>query len=388
MNSKVVITGMGIVSRLGENFPEVIANLNEDRGNQSLSGGAVYEDFDHVKHLGKKNTRNLNRCTKMMLAAGKLALEDAGIAIHPEYEEDIGVILASNYGVDANLREMERILCADGVVGINPGTSYYASINGVTSQMSVRMKAKAFNITMPSGWSSGIDAVSFAKNLITTGSAGAVMVCGAEEAPKELIDDFNRQGLLAEDSAASRPFRSESQGMILGDGAAVIILEGLERALSRNANIFAEVGECGLTYYHEPGAMPAKYIKEALEKLIKRSGANPKDIDLIMSSANGSVLDIAELRAYSELFNGDVSVFNVKSFFGECFGFTSILQVAFGAYLLRRNDIKRGASLTSIESGSFDLYEERFDRPFSNALINSVGLDGNACALLLKPFKS
>ena len=378
---------MGIVSRLGESFSEVITNLKNYSENQSaLSDNARYEDFDPVRHLGKKNIRNLNRCTKMFLAAGKLALEDAGITIDQGCEENIGVILASNYGVDTNLREMERALYKDGVVGISPTSAYVVSLNGVTSQMSIRKKAKAFNITTSSGWSSGIDAVLFAKNLIATGRANVVMVGGAEDVPKELTDNFNRQGLLAEDNAASRPFQPESQGMILGDGAAVIILEDSEHAISRNARIFAEVGGSSLTYYHEPDIMPAKYIKDVLNKFITKNGLELNDVDLIMSSANGSVLDIAELNAYVDLFNTDVSIFNVKSFFGECFGFTNILQAAFGAYLLQYNDIKPVVSLESLKNNSFDFCEKWINMPFSNVLINSVGLDGNAGALLLQRF--
>ena len=381
MSPKIVITGMGIISRLGENFSEVMAKLkNDSEIRSSLSDNVCCEDFDPIKHLGKKKLRNLNRCTKMLLAAGKLALNDAGIIINQECEENTGVVLASNYGVDANVREMEEILYKEGVVGINPASAYIVSLNGVTSQMSIHMKAKAFNITT----SSGTDAISFAKNLITTRRANVVMVGGAEDVSKKLMGDFYRQGLLAASNAASQPFRPESQGMILGDGAAVIILEESEHALLRNANVYAEVGECGLTYYPDPGVMSAGFIADAIKKIIVKSGLELNDIGLIMSSANGSALDMAELNAYTGLFDADALVFNVKSFFGECFGFTNILQVAFGAYLIRQNDTKPVVNLGSIKNNRFDFCEKRFGEPFSNALINNVGLDGTAGVLLLK----
>jgi hypothetical protein len=119
-------------------------------------------------------------------------------------------------------------------------------------------------------------------------------------------------------------------------------------------------------------------------KLIKKGEIEPNDVGLIMSSANGSILDIAELNAYSELFNGDISIFNVKSFFGECFGFSNILQVAFGARFLQCSDIKYSMNLASIEKKLLDTYENDFSRPLSNVLISGIGLDGNAGALLLK----
>lgn len=397
--NRAVITGIGIVSALGDSIPEVLNHIGEgksafkkiasDNMDLSCQYTGCYDNFEAAPYLGKKGIRHLNRCTRMTLAAAGLALKDGAHTINPQNEEDVGVILATNFGVESNLREMERIIFSEGADGLSPLTSVFSSINAVAGQVSIRMKPKAFNITVPAGFTSGINGLILAKNLISSGRAGMVMVGGAEELPMDLLKEYDRHNILAKSPSEVIPFSSQPRGILLGDGAVVILVEDLEHALARGANIYAEIGE-GILAFHpeECNEDHEKSVRKNLEDFLAKNMERSEKVDLIMSSANGSYLDKVERNIFIHTFMENTLIFNLKTWFGEGFSFTNLLQVGLGASVMGLDKLPGTFLLKGLKGELVDRGDEWNETlgGVNNVLISSCGLDGTYGSILLKKY--
>lgn len=397
MTKRVVITGIGIISSLGESLPEVLQHMTgglsafeeiaEKYDNLSCRYTGCYESFDVTPYMGKKGIRQLNRCTRMLLAATGLALKDGLYSINDDNAEAVGVILATNFGVEANLRDMERIIFTEGADSLSPLTSFYSSINAVASQISIRMKAKAFNITIPAGFTSGIDSILLAKNLISSGRSRAVLVGGAEEIPMDLLKEYDQNGILAGFPSEMLPFSLRSKGMILGDGAVVLLLEDLEYALARGADIYAEVGEGFIAFSPEKfGGGSEVFVRNDLDNFLVKNVGSSGMVDLIMSSANGSKVDGIEGDIYTKLFSPETLIATIKNQFGEGFSFTNLLQVGLGASALKVHEFPGTLVLSQLrgEAGKQSNRKNKQLAGIQTVLVNSIGLDGTYGSVVLK----
>lgn len=401
MANRAVITGIGIVSALGDNIPDILNHLGEGRSAfKKITGDAselscqytgCYDNFDATPYLGAKGLRHLNRCTRMTLAAAGLALKDGDFSITPQNEEEVGVILATNLGVDDYIREMERVVFTEGADALSPMMSPYCSINAIAGQISIRMKPKAFNITVPAGFSAGISGLILAKNLISAGKAEIVMVGGAEEIPKDVMKEYDRHCMLAQSPAEMIPLSSSSQGILLGDGAAVLLVEELEHALARGANIYAEIGEGFLAFHPEEGSEGfEKSLRENVADILAKNMETPEDVDLIMSSANGSSLDMIERNVLTHMFGENTVLFNLKTWFGEGFSFTNQLQVGLGAAAFGLHTLPGALRLERLKSEPFN--PERISSApvdgVNTILVTSCGLDDTYGSVVLKKYNS
>jgi 3-oxoacyl-(acyl-carrier-protein) synthase len=399
MANRVVITGIGIISALSDSVYEILNHIGEGKSafmkmdgkdlDLSCQYTGCYNTFDAVPYLGKKGLRYLNRCTRMTLAAAGLALKDGNFTIEPENEEEVGVILATNLGVDGFIRDMERIVFTEGADFLSPLVSPFCSINAIAGQVSIRMKPKAFNITVPSGFTSGINSILMAKNLISSGKARVVMVGGAEELSLEVIKEYDQHNILAKSPEEMIPFSSKSGGILLGDGAVFILVEDLTHALARDANIYAEIESGFLAFSPEDSSKDRENsFRKNLESFLHKNKIKPEDINLIMSSANGSYMDQIEQNVFIQTFLDDTFLINLKTWFGEGFSFTNQLQAGLGAAAIRQNKLSGNFPLKQLK-GEF-VYQKNelkeLQQEISTVLVNSCGLDGTYGSLLLKKY--
>jgi 3-oxoacyl-[acyl-carrier-protein] synthase II len=399
MANRAVITGIGIISALGDHIPEICNRIaagktafKETAVNTDLSRRytGCYDDFTAAPYLGTKGLRHLNRCTRMTLAAAGLALADGGFSITPQNEEEVGVILATNLGVDGHIREMERILFTEGADALSPLSSPFCSINAIAGQVSIRLKPKAFNITVPAGFTSAINGLILARNLIASGRAAMVMAGGAEELPDDLINEYDRHHMLAESPAAMIPFSSRSRGILLGDGAAFLLVEDMERALARGASIYAEVGPGFLAFHPETGdADRERAVGENLRGFFEKNRERPGNVDVIMTSANGASWDQIERKVLLNTFREETRLFNLKTWFGEGFAFTNQLQIGFGAALPRLTELPGAFPLKQLQGEPADRQGGEGNFPadgVNTVLVNSCGPDGTYGSVLLKKY--
>ena len=348
MDKRIVITGIGVLSSVGtgkdafwQNLVDGVSGMKPvslfDTSTLRCSHAGEIPDFDPKEILGKKGLRNLDRTTLLSLSASKLALDDAGIE-HPISEEttdNVGVSLGSTMGSVWSISEFDKTALREGPRAVNPAHFPNTVINSPASHISIKFNIKGFNSTIATGFCSGLDAIYYAINMMTLYDYHTVLAGGVEELCEQTYKGFHKIGHLAGSREGKQeincPFDKRRNGIMFGEGAAIFVLETLDRALSRSAEIYGEISGYGTCFdpaskniYNPKAEGAAESIKLALED----AGVMPEDIDYISASANSTLdCDVMETRAVKAVFgkkNEKVPVSGIKSMTGESFSVGAI----------------------------------------------------------------
>jgi len=404
---RVVITGLGVLASSGigkEAFWESLKNgtsgikpitlFDVSKTRCKLAG--EISDFKPADYLGPKGLRNLDRVTKLALVAAKLSIDDSGIQITGEDGVNFGVALGATLGSVWSISEFDKVALRDGPRGVNPAHFPNTVINSPASQISIKFNIKGFNTTISSGFSSSLDAIGYAIDFIRLGRVSTVLAGGVEELCLQTFLGFYKIGHLAGSRIGKKeincPYDKRRNGIVLGEGAAILMLEELEHAKSRSARIYGEVLGYGTTFdlkskniYNPKGAGAAEAIMETLDD----AGASVKDIDYISSTANSTLdCDVMETRAIKRVFGKQaykIPMSTVKSVIGECFSASGALGAAASILTLREKLIP--------PTINFKVRDERCDLNYvvseykkckvRNVLINSSTPTGVNSSLML-----
>ncbi len=322
MAKKIVITGIGIISPIGigrENYFEALSQGRTGFKTISLFDTALLNvhiageigDFDPVQFLGKKGIRTLDRSTRLISAAAKLAIDDANLQITEGNTNSIGVSVGTTFGSLHSISQFDREGLIDGPRYVNPSHFPNTVINSPASQVSIRFKIKGFNTTISTGFCASLDAVSYASDFIRLNRADVVLAGGVEELCEETFLGFHKLGCLSGTDGSEPiccPFDARRNGTILSEGAAVLVLEDEEHALRRGADILAKVSGYGNSF--DPSAdrnfdHREKVYEMRLAIALKDASLNPEDIDYISSSANSTKgLDRMETEVIKDVIQG------------------------------------------------------------------------------------
>jgi len=337
-NKRVVITGIGVIAANAvgrEAFSKAIfdgasgikpISLFNTAGFKVKTAGEV-ADFKPQDFLGDKGLRTLDRSTKLAASATKLAIDDSSVEISDENSRAFGVSMGSTFGSISSVSNFDREALTEGPRYVNPGLFPNTVINSPASQVSIKFNIKGFNATISSAFCAGLDAIGYAADQIRLGRAKTVFAGGVEELCEQLFLGFYKTDCLAglNGPEICAPFDKRRNGILLGEGACVLVLEDLDAALMRKAHIYAEVLGFGMSF--GPGN-----LGRAISLALKESGLNAAQIDFVSSCANSTKeLDSEETRALKEAFGPSVSkiqVGAVKSMLGECYSASGSLQVA------------------------------------------------------------
>lgn len=352
MDRRIVITGMGVLASVGTGKGDFWGALREGKSGvkpvtlfdttsvRSKLAGEI-RDFSPETILGVKGLRTLDRATKLALSAAKLALDDAGIAQPiPEDKTDLfGVALGTTLGSVWSISEFDKEALREGPRSVNPALFPNTVINSPASQISIKFNIQGFNATISTGFSSSLDAIAYAMNMMERYDYRVVLAGGVEELCEQTYKGFAKIGHLA----GSRPLKDEincpfdkrRNGIVLGEGAAIFVLEELGHALDRNAVIYAELAGYGTSFdpaSHNRYSPRAAGAAEAIRLCLEDAGIEPGEVDYIASSANSTLdCDAMETSAVKHVF-GDaakkVPVSSVKSMIGDCFSASGAMNVA------------------------------------------------------------
>jgi len=330
---RVAVTGVGVVSPVGIGREKYWEALAEGRCGlkpvtlfdaKDLKHGVAGEvpDFKPEDILGIKGLRLLDRATRLALCASALALKDANLA--PEGEgAKIGVSLGSTAGSLESRASYYSLLYREGRVGLNPALFPNTVVNSPASQVAIRFGLTACNATLSSGTASSLHALDYAAEAIRHGRARAMLAGGFEELGEFLFLSFHQAGCL---SGEARPYDRRRNGVVPGEGAAVLVLEELESARARGANVLAE--------YRGGGS--SSELDEAVGQALDE--AERKGAGLVCSGGSGSPIgDAAEARALSRALGGKPLVTAVKGALGESYsaGGAFAAAAAVGALVAR-----------------------------------------------------
>lgn len=352
MQRRVVITGIGILSsncigkdafwqalKEGKSGIKPVSLFDTSSLRSKLAG--EISNFSPENILGAKGLRNMDRSTKLVLCAAQMALEDAGIK-HPISENEtkqFGVSLGSTMGSVASISEFDKQGLREGPRSVNPAFFPNTVINSPASQISIRFNIKGFNTTISTGFSASLDAIGYAMDLMNLYEYDCVLAGGVEEMCIQTYLGFYKIGHLAGSREGKAeincPFDKRRNGIILGEGACILIMEDLERAKKRNARIYGEIlgyGTCFDPKSKNRYNPKAEGAKRAIELTLEDAKLNSDDIDYISSCANSTLdCDVMETRGIEKAFNSrakDIPVSSIKSMVGDTFSAGGAMNVA------------------------------------------------------------
>lgn len=350
INRKVVITGVGIISPVGIGKDSFWDGLFQgktgfrkislfDTASLNVHIAGEISDFDPVLFLGKKGLRNLDRSTRLINSAAKLAIDDSKLQITDENTHFIGVSIGTTFGSLHSISQFDREGLLEGPKYVNPSHFPNTVINSPASQVSIRFNIIGFNTTISTGFCTSLDAVSYAADFIKLNRANVVLAGGVEELCEETFLGFYKLGYLSGKDGSEPiccPFDARRNGLILSEGAAVLILEDENHALRRNANILAEIigygnsfdPEADKNFNHE-----GKGLRNAINLALQDADLQIEDIDYISSCANSTKgLDRMETKVIKEILGNNniysVPVSSIKSMVGESFSASGALSLA------------------------------------------------------------
>jgi 3-oxoacyl-[acyl-carrier-protein] synthase II len=337
---RVFVTGVGVVSSIGLGKGEFFRAL--EAGTSGISPVTAFDaaplgrvragevkGFNAGDHLTRAEQRRLGRCSAMALAAARMALADARLQASGVAGPRTAVVLGTTMGEARILADLDREWITGGTDGIAraPVSRYGSTLLSIHIARAVG--ARGMVLTLPAACAAGNYAISFAADLIRTGRAD-VVVTGAAELLQELqFSGFVRLAAMAPDKC--QPFDLNRQGLLLGEGAGLLVLESGSHAEARDADLQAEIGSYGISCdaYHITRPHPdASGSISAMRSAIARSGLQADDVDFINAHGTGTKHnDAAESKVVREVF-GDrrVPISSMKSMLGHCMGAASALE--------------------------------------------------------------
>lgn len=406
MNSPV-ITGIGVIAPNGIGKEAFWSALKEGRSGikpitafetaffKSKTAGEV-SDFDAEKFLGPKGLRTMDRSTRFLCAAAKLALEDANLAITTENTQDIGVVTGTTLSVIWNISTFNKDAHDEGAA--NPSLFPGTTINAPSSMVSIKYNIKGFNTTVSTGFTASLDALKYASDFIKMGRAKAVLVAGVESLFFQGFVGFHKLEFLAGIKGADIccPFDKRRNGIVLGEGAGVLVLEEEEYAKTRSARIYARVG--AVASFFDPFrsgrySPKAEGLKRTMTAALARCALEPKDISYISAAANSVPLqDQLETKAVKEVLGdmaAEIPISSIKSMTGESVSAAGVLQIASAVAAIQENFIPPTVNYQEADPECDLDYVPGKSRKkeINNVLINNFGPGGNNASAMISRYE-
>lgn len=414
---RVVVTGIGAVTPLGNSVPELWDNLIKgvsgaapitrfDTTQFKTQFACEVKNFDATKYFDRKEVRKLDLYAQYAIASAKEAIENSGIDLEAIDKDEVGVIFAAGIGgIDTFEKEIGYYYQnIENGPKFNPFFIPKMISDIAAGQISIMYGFRGPNYSTASACASSTNALIDAFNYIRLGKANIILAGGAEAAiTPGGVGGFNALTALStrNDSpeTASRPFSKSRDGFVMGEGAGCLILEDLDHALARGANILCEVVGGGLSAdaYHltatHPDGLGAKLV---MSRALKDAGMKPEDIDYInVHGTSTPVGDISEPKAIVEVFGEHSYKLNIsatKSMTGHLLGAAGAVE-AIATVLALVNDIvpptinfTEGDEDDQIDNKLNFTFNKAQKRVINAALSNTFGFGGHNASVIVKKF--
>ena len=408
-NRRVVVTGLGIVSPVGNNLKQswdniiagnsgVISIDKFDTSDFSVKIAATVKDFDASDVLPLKELKKMDTFIHYGLVAADEALKDSGLEITEDNAERIGVAIGSGIGGLPMIEASNEKLNSGGPRKISPFFVPGSIINMISGNFSIRYCAKGPNIAIVTACSTVTHSIGESARIIAYGDADVMFAGGAEMASSPLgIAGFAAARALStrndDPAAASRPWDKDRDGFVLGDGAGVLVLEEYEHAKARGATIYCEVAGFGYNSDAYHMTMPVKDGSGAgkcMKLAMKDAGINAETIDYVNAHGTSTPAgDVAETNAVKNAL-GDhackVAVSSTKSMTGHLLGAAGGIEAVFSVMAIKDQVAPPTINLeTPGEGCDLDYVPNTArDMKIDYALSNSFGFGGTNGTLIFK----
>jgi 3-oxoacyl-[acyl-carrier-protein] synthase II len=411
MEKRVVITGTGIIGPVGntasENWKGALSGrsgirrmtiVDPEQFTSKIAGEV--KDFDPLNYFDRKLSKRIDRYTQFAMIAAREAYHDSDIknSIEPER---LGVIIGSGIGGITTLEREHKVALERGVSRMNPFFCPMMISNIAAGRVGIDVGAKGLNFSTVTACASSGHAIAIAADMIKLGRVDAILA-GGSEAPLTLtgVGGFCQLKALStrndDPETASRPFDRDRDGFVLSEGGAVVMLEDMEHALKRGADIIAEIAGSGMTcdaYHITAPAENGEGSARAMKNAMRDAGIVPADVDYINAHGTSTVLnDINESKAIETVFGFEnamkIPVSSTKSVTGHMLGAAGAVEAIFTAFALRDGILPPTATLQNPGEGCNLDYipKEARKADIMYALSNSLGFGGHNVTLALKKY--
>ena len=407
---RVVITGMGVLSPIGndaktswKNALNGVSGIDEitrlDTSAYKVHLAGELKDFDIEDHIDKKEARRMDRFTQYAVVAAREAVNDAKLEINENTADRIGVWIGSGIGGMETFELSHSQLLERGPRRVSPFFVPMLIPDMATGQVSIDLGAKGPNGATVTACATGTNSIGEAFKIIQRGDADA-MVTGGTEAPitHMAIAGFSASRALTtneDKETACRPFQEGRDGFVMGEGAGIVVLESLESAKARGAEIYAEVvgyGSTGDAYHITAPAPEGEGGSRAMQAAMDDAGIEAQDIQYLNAHGTSTpVGDLTEIQAIKNTFGEaakNLKISSTKSMTGHLLGATGGLEAIFSALSIRDGRIAPTIHAESPDPEcDLDIVPNKAeDLDITYAMSNSLGFGGHNAVLVLKKF--
>jgi len=402
---RVVVTGMGIVSCLGNDKDTVLDALKEGRsgikfqeeykemGFRSHLAGSI--DIDLKELIDRKTLRFMGEAAAYAYVSMDQAIKDAGLSEEQVSSERAGIIMGSGGASSKNLVEAADILREKGLKRVGPYRVTQTMSSTTSACLATPFKIKGVNYTISSACATSAHCIGNAMELIQLGKQDVVFAGGGEEEHWSLTALFDAMGALSTKyndapEKASRAYDADRDGFVIAGGGGCLVIEELEHAKARGAKIYAELVGYGATsdgydMVAPSGEGAARCMRQAL---------NDVEGELDYINAHGTstpVGDVAELKAIDEVFGDKTpAISSTKSLTGHSLGATGVQEAIYSLLMMENNFISASANVDNLDEKAADMNivtERKDDITLNRVMSNSFGFGGTNASLVFQRYE-
>jgi 3-oxoacyl-[acyl-carrier-protein] synthase II len=411
LTRRVVITGVGLISSVGigtdANWEALCAGrigigpiTSFDASQYAARIGGVVKNFDPLQFVSKKDVKKLDGFIQLAIAASQFAVDDAKLQVTPDNADQTGVFIASGIGGFLTIQNEHIELLNGGPRRVSPFFIPASIINLATGHVSIRFGAKGPNLASCTACAASAHSIGESVEIIRRGDADVMIAGGSEMALNPLsVAGFASMRALStrndEPERACRPFDRDRDGFVIGEGAGIVILEELESARRRGANIYCELTGYGLSSdaYHLTAQPPdADGAVRSMNMAIRKADLRPDQIDYINAHGTSTPInDPTETLAVKRVF-GDhaprLAISSTKSMTGHLLGAAGGLEAGICALAIRHQVAPPTMNLENPDPACDLDYVPLKARPMKiqHALSNSFGFGGTNATLVLSRY--
>ncbi len=412
MRKRVVITGLGCVSPVGNNVKDtwdaLLAGKSGaapitafDASAHKTKFAAEVKGFDPAALFGARDARKMDRFAQLATAATLEALEQSGLKIDESNRDRVGILIGTGIGGIITILEQYDMLRARGPERVSPFLIPMMISDSAAGNIAIRVGARGPNMSLATACASGTNSLGEAAEMIRRGSADA-MIAGASEAAITSVSMAGMNVMTAlstrndDPQRASRPFDKDRDGFLMGEGAGILILESLEHAQARGAKILCEFNGYGTSddAHHisapaENGAGAAISMSLALEN----AGLKPADISYINAHGTSTYLnDKSETAAIKTVFGEQAystPISSTKSMTGHLLGASGALEAIIGAMTIQENILPPTINYETPDPVCDLDYVPNHPRKtaVTHVMSNSFGFGGHNATLILSRYQ-
>jgi len=409
MKRRVVVTGTGMVSPLGigvdENWDSICKGKSGidritrfDVENFPVKIAGEVKNFEVSDYIDHKEQKKMDRFIHFAMATAKMAADESGIEITEENAERVGVLIGVGLCGLPAIEKYYDVYKERGVRKITPFFIPMLISNLASGQVSIHFGAKGPNTCVVTACATGTHSIGDAARFIQYGDADIMFAGGTESVITPLaIGGFHAAKALSTRNdapqEASRPYNIDRDGFVMGEGSGVVILEELEHAKKRNANILAEVVGYGLNSdaYHITATTPdGEGAARCMKMALKNGEINPDDIGYINAHGTSTAADATETQAIKTVFGDDtkIAVSSTKSMTGHLLGAAGGIEAIFSILALHRGVLPPTINYSNPDPACDLDYvpNQAREKNIDYAISNSFGFGGTNGVLIFKRF--